>query len=305
MLILQSVPIPSLSPDSLAVKEAHIQELLKTTPPDQLLPMLGQQLLHFGFKVLIAFLIYLLGAWVIGIIRRALRRMYVRRKTEPTLATFTNSLVSITLWVALILIMISTLGVNTTSLAALLAAGGMAIGMALSGTVQNFAGGIMLLVFKPFRVGDYIEALGYAGTVTELTIVNTKLTTPDNRVIILPNGALSGGNINNVNKKEVRRVEVVVGVSYGTPTQLVKDTVLAIIRKQPLFLDSSTPGAADPFVSIHALADSSVNFVVRAWVRPSDYWDAYFWLNEHIYDEFPQNGISFPFPQMDVHIKKD
>lgn len=306
MYLLQSVPIPpSLSPDSLAVKEAQLQQILKSTPPDQLLPMLMEQAIRFGFKVLIAIALYILGAWIISIVRRAVKRSLVHHETEATLASFTNSLVSICLWMVLILLVIGTLGVNTTSLAALLAAGGMAIGMALSGTVQNFAGGIMLLIFKPFRVGDYIETLGFSGTVTELTIVNTKLTTPDNRVIILPNGALSSGNINNINKKEVRRLEVTVSVSYGSPAALVKESLLDIVKQQPLFLDAGTPGAADPFVSITALADSSVNFVVRAWVRPADYWEAYFWLNENIYTQLPERGISFPFPQMDVHLKNE
>ncbi|MBP3202133.1 MAG: mechanosensitive ion channel [Bacteroidales bacterium] len=301
-----SIPLPpQLSPDSLAVKEAQIQEVLKNTPPDQLLSLLGEQLLHFGLKVLAAIVIYAIGAWVIGLIRKSLKKSHIRHKTEPTLASFTESLVTISLWVVLIVLVIGALGVNTTSLAALLAAGGMAIGMALSGTVQNFAGGIMLLVFKPFKVGDFIEALGYSGTVTELTIVNTKLITPDNRVIILPNGALSGGNINNINKKLIRRIEIPVSVAYGTDAQLVRDTIIEIVKQQPLFLDATTPGAADPFVALKEMAESSVNFVVRVWVKVPDYWDAYFWLNERIYTQLPQKGISFPFPQMDIHVKSN
>lgn len=307
MYLLQTnIPLPpQLSPDSLAVKEAQLQEILKNTPPDQLLPMLGEHLLQFGIKVLAALVIYGVGAWIISLIRKAVKRSFVRHKTEPTLASFTDSLVTIGLWVVLIVLVIGALGVNTTSLAALLAAGGMAIGMALSGTVQNFAGGIMLLVFKPFKVGDFIEALGYSGTVTELTIVNTKLLTPDNRVIILPNGALSSGNISNINQKQIRRIEVTVSVSYGSDAQVVKDSLLDIVKQQPLFIDATTPGAADPFVALKELADSSVNFIVRAWVQVPDYWTALFWLNENIYTQLPQKGISFPFPQLDLHIKQN
>lgn len=304
-MTLAQTPIPTVSPDSLAVKQAQLQELVRNTPPDQLLSLLGEQLLHFGLKVLAALVIYGVGAWIIGLIRKSVKMGHIRRNTEPTLASFTESLVSISLWIILILLVIGALGVNTTSLAALLAAGGMAIGMALSGTVQNFAGGIMLLIFKPFKVGDFIEALGYSGTVTELTIVSTKLTTTDNRVIILPNGALSGGNINNINKKELRRVDLDVSVSYGSDAREVKDAILGIIRQQPLFVDQTTPGAADPFVALKTMADSGIVFVVRAWVKAPDYWTAYFWLNENIYTQLPLKGISFPFPQMDIHLKQN
>jgi small conductance mechanosensitive channel len=256
--------------------------------------------------VLGALLIYIIGAWLIRVIRRAVGRMLARRKAEATLTTFVDSLVSIGLWVILIVITVSALGVNTTSLAALLAAGGMAIGMALSGTVQNFAGGIMLLLFKPFKVGDYIEAQGFAGTVKEVNIVSTKILTVDNREIILPNGALSNGNINNVTAKDLRRVDVPVSVAYGSDAQAVKDAALEIVRSIPQFLDSKTPGAADPMAALTDLGDSSVNFVIRAWVKTPDYWTARFALTEAIYMQLPDRyGIQFPFPQMDVHIKNE
>ena len=178
--------------------------------------------------------------------------------------------------------------------------------MALSGTVQNFAGGIMLLLFKPFKVGDYIEAQGFAGTVKEVNIVSTKILTVDNREIILPNGALSNGNINNVTAKDLRRVDVPVSVAYGSDAQAVKDAALEIVRSIPQFLDSKTPGAADPMAALADLGDSSVNFVIRAWVKTPDYWTARFALTEAIYMQLPDRyGIQFPFPQMDVHIKNE
>ena len=179
-----------LTPDSLATKTVQLVETIKSTPANELLAGLGQQALHFGLKVLAALVIYFVGAWLIRKVRNMLIRGFKRKGTETTLAAFVDSLVGIGLWILLIILTIGALGINTTSLAALLAAGGMAIGMALSGTVQNFAGGIMLLVFKPFRAGDYIEALGFAGTVKEINIVSTKLTTVDNREIILPNGGI-------------------------------------------------------------------------------------------------------------------
>ena len=305
MLFLQTIPIPEVSPDSLAAKKAQIAQTIMNTPPQELLHMLGQEALQFGLKVLAALAIYIIGAWLIGRIRKLVRKGFVRRKTEPTLATFVDSLVSISLWVLLIIITVGALGVNTTSLAALLAAGGMAIGMALSGTVQNFAGGIMLLIFKPFQVGDFIEALGYSGKVTQLTIVSTKLRTTDNREIILPNGSLSNGNINNVTAQDLRRVDLEVSVSYGSDADLVKSVILELIRSQALFLDASTPGAADPFIALKELADSSIVFVVRAWSATSDYWTARFWLTEAIYKTLPERGISFPFPQLDIHLKHE
>lgn len=304
--LLQSIPIPEVSPDSLEAKKEQFEALIRETPPQDLLAMFGEQALHFGLKVLAAIALYIVGGWVIGLVKKALKKSFARKKTEATVATFSESLVTIALWILLIIAVVGTLGVNTTSLAALLAAGGMAIGMALSGTVQNFAGGIMLLVFRPFKVGDFIETQGFAGKVTEVTIVNTKLLTTDNRVIILPNGTLSNGNINNVTGRHLRRVDIPVSVAYGAKADAVKNALLELVKANPLFLDSKTHGAQDPFVGLAELADSSVNFVVRAWVNGKDYWDARFQLQEAIYTELPgKYGIEFPFPQLDIHVKQN
>ena len=303
--LLQTIPVPEVSPDSLEAKKAYFEEIIRTTPPQDLLVMLGQEALHFGLKVLAALALYIVGGWIIGLIRKGLKKSFIRRKAEPTVATFTESLVTIGLWILLIIAVVGTLGVNTTSLAALLAAGGMAIGMALSGTVQNFSGGIMLLVFRPFKVGDFIEAQGFSGKVTEVNIVSTKLLTTDNRVIILPNGTLSNGNIANVTGKHLRRVDIPVSVAYGSDADVVKNALLELVQGIPLFLDSKTHGAADPFCALLELGDSSVNFVVRAWVKASDYWPARFQLQEAIYKELPAKyGIQFPFPQLDIHMRQ-
>ena len=265
---------------------------------------LGQQAIHFGLKVLAALALYIVGGWIISLIRKAVRKGMKRKKTEATLSTFVDSLVSIGLWVVLIVLVVSTLGVNTASLAALLAAGGMAIGMALSGTVQNFAGGIMLLVFKPFKVGDFIEAQGYSGFVQELSIVSTKILTTDNRLIVIPNGALSNGNIANFTGKELRRVDIDVNVAYGSDAEKVKQALLELVKANPLFLDASTKGAADPFAALVELGESTIRFVVRAWVRSEDYWTARFALQEAIYTELPRKyKTSFAYPQMDVHMR--
>ena len=303
--LLQTIPIPEVSPDSLDAKKAQIVEVLRNTPPQDLLQLLGQEALTFGLKVLAALALYVVGGWIISLIRKWMKKSFARKKTEATLASFTYSLVTIVLWVLLIIMVIGTLGVNTTTLAALLAAGGMAIGMAMSGTVQNFAGGIMLLVFKPFKVGDFIEAQGFAGTVTEVNIVSTKLLTTDNRVIILPNGALSNGNITNIHGKPLRRVDIPVSGAYGTDAEVVKNALLDMVKANPLFLNSETKGAADPFCALTELGDSAVHFVVRAWVNSADYWTARFQLQETIYRELPEKyDVKFPFPQLDIHVKQ-
>ncbi len=303
--ILQTAPVvPTVDADSLAAKREQLTQTILTTPPNELLAELGQQAIQFGLKVLAALVIYILGAWLIRVVRRLVRNGFRRRDTEPTLASFVDSLVSISMWVILVVITVSTLGINTTSLAALLAAGGMAIGMAMSGTVQNFAGGLMLLIFKPFKVGDFIEAQGFMGTVKEVTIVNTKLLTTDNRMIILPNGALSNGNINNITTMPLRRVDLNVSVAYGTDVAKARECILTLIQANPVFLDSTVEGCADPMVALMNLGDSSINLVVRAWVKSTNYWTAYFWLTENVYDYLPKQGVSFPFPQLDVHLKQ-
>ena len=286
--------------DSARVAWQQFTEML-AADPGTALQQLGKQAIQFGLKVVVAVLIYIVGAWLIRRIKHALQRFFQRKNTDRAMATFISSFVSISLTILLIIVLVGTLGINTTSLAALLAAGGMAIGMALSGTLQNFAGGLMLMIFKPFRAGDYIEAQGYAGIVTEVTIVGTHLTTLDNRKVVLPNGALSNGNIVNYSSFPVRRIDIPVSVEYGTDAALCKETLEAIVREEPLVLDAGTPGAADPFVALQKLSDSSVVFMVRVWVKGSDFWPASFALNERIYTGLPKAGIRFPFPQLDVH----
>ncbi len=270
--------------------------------PGTALQQLGQKFVQFGLKILAALLIYIIGAWIIRRIKRGMQRIFEKRQTEKAMSTFISSFVSIVLTVLLIVIIVSTLGVNTTSIAALLAAGGMAIGMALSGTLQNFAGGLMIMAFKPFKAGDYIEAQGYAGTVTDVTIVGTHLLTFDNRKVILPNGALSNGNIVNYSSFPLRRIDITVNLAYGTDAAACIAKLTEIVREDPRFLDESTPGAKDPIIAVQKLDSSSVNFLIRAWVKTPDYWPAWFDLNERVYTELPQAGFRFPFPQLDVHV---
>ncbi len=305
--------------DSLRVVQQEAVELLKTDP-NAFWHSLGQSALNFGLKVLAALIIYIVGAWVIKRVKKAMERSFKRRKTEPTIASFTSSLVSITLTVLLIVITVSTLGVNTTSLAALLAAGGMAIGMALSGTVQNFAGGIMLLMFKPFKAGDYINACGYQGTVMEVNIVSTKLLTIDNRVVILPNGTLSNGTIDNFSAQPLRRIDLEVSVAFGTDVDTCVEAIQHILSEDERILTSKDMSPAstgptavkvpthpvpDPFVALHHLNQNDITFIVRAWVRQEDYWDVYFMLQKRFYSELPEHGCNFAYPHCDVTILND
>ena len=292
-----------LQTDTLQTRTQVLLEKIKTTSPDVLFQDFFHEILKFGLKVIAALLLYLIGAWIIRKIRKAVTRALEKRKSEATLVSFINSMVGIILWVLLIIMMISTLGVNTTSVAALLAAGGMAIGVALGGTVQNFAGGLMLLIFKPFKAGDFIEAQGHAGIVTSINLVSTKIITRDNRAVTIPNGALANGNINNFNSMPLRRVDLEVAVSYSSSCPEVKKVLMEVVSADSRILDSSTPGASDPFVALLAMKDSCVTFAVRVWVLSQDYWDVYFSLNEAIFTTLPEKGISFPFPQLDVHVK--
>lgn len=308
---------PTINPvDSLhqVAKNAIIQ--LQSNPTVFWTEMV-QQALHFGLKVLAALLIYLVGAWLIRYVKKLQHKLFLKRKTERTLASFISSLTSISLTVILIIITVGTLGVDTTSLAALLAAGGMAIGMALSGTVQNFAGGIMLLVFKPFKAGDFIEALGVKGTVVDVSIISTKILTTDNRVVVLPNGSLSNSNIDNYSAQPLRRVEWNVSLAYGTDATAAKNTILAMFAADERILNHTTPRPKDtrmvgvtaaeevipdPFVGILSLNSSDITFVVRVWVPAEVYWDVFFQYNERFYTELPEAGFHFAYPHLDVHV---
>ena len=281
-----------------------IDKLSTTSAGDLALGMIHGSI-KFCLKVAAAILIYIVGAWIIRKIRKAITRGFQKRETDATLASFTLSITSISLTIVLLLITVGTLGIDTSSIAALLTGGGLAIGLALNGTVQNFAGGIMILIFKPFKAGDYIEAQGHSGTVSEVTITSTKLTTTDNRVIIIPNGTLSNDVINNYSTRELRRVDINVGVEYGCSSSETKELLMEIINRDVRVLDKSEGAPADPFVALSALNDSSVDFILKVWVKNSDYWSVKYSLTEEIYNELPKHGIMFPFPQLDVNIKSN
>lgn len=251
-----------------------------------------------GKSIIIAAIIYFVGQFLIKMVQKVLGTMMERRNLDPTIQSFLRSFVHILLTILLVITVVSALGVNTTSFAALLASAGVAVGMALSGNLQNLAGGLIVLLFKPFRVGDYIEAQGISGTVKEIQIFHTLVTTVDNKTVYVPNGALSSGNIVNYSANDMRRVDFTVGVEYDTDVKKVREVLTALLRNDARI--SQEEGKA-PAILLSELADSSVNFAVRVWVKSSDYWNVYFETQEAIYEEFNKQGISFPFPQLTVH----
>ena len=253
--------------------------------------------IDLGGRILAALIIFIIGKLIVNWINRLFAKMLEKRKVDASIQSFLKSIVNITLLVLLFLAVIGKLGIELTSFAALLASAGVAIGMALSGNLSNFAGGVIILVFRPYKVGDYIEAsTGASGTVTDIQIFHTVLTTPDNRIVFAPNGAMSGAVVTNYSRKDTRRVDFSFGVEYGTDFELAKSTIMEVISKDSRILKDPAP-----FIELGALADSSVNITVRVWVNAADYWGVNFDMNKNVYAIFNEKGISFPFPQLTVH----
>lgn len=267
---------------------------------EQLLTKLLDWGIEVGKDLLGAIIIYIVGRFIIKQIGRLLSRILEKRKLEISVQTFLKSLVSILLNLILAFAIVSRLGVETTSFAALLASAGVAIGMALSGNLSNFAGGLIILVFKPFKVGDYIESPNASGTVREIQIFHTILVTVDNKVIYVPNGSLSSNAITNYNKQETRRAEWVFGVEYGEDFEKVREVLQRIIDADDRILKDPAP-----MIVLGALSASSVDIKVRVWTKSADYWNVYFDMNKIVYDTFNKEGIGFPFPQLTVHQAKD
>ena len=251
-----------------------------------------------GKSILIAVVIFFVGKLLISFVNRMVDHMMQRRKIEPTIQTFLKSLLNVLMMILLGITVISALGVNTTSFAALLASAGVAVGMALSGNLQNLAGGIVILLFRPYKVGDYIEALGTGGVVNAIQIFHTIILTVDNKKVYLPNGAMSSGNITNFSSEETRRVDFTVGVEYGEDSERVRRVLLELFAADERILQEPAP-----VVFLKELAASSVNFTARVWVRTPDYWDVFFEMSERIYCEFNKRGIGFPFQTITLKSK--
>lgn len=297
MLLLQ---ITQVVTDSLQVAANNLDQAIANADGLGKISLITQQLIDAGVRaggsILKAILVFIVGRFLISMLNKLAVRMMDKRRVDVSIKTFVKSLVNILLTILLIISVVGALGVETTSFAALLASAGVAIGMALSGNLQNFAGGLVILLFKPYKVGDWIESQNFSGTVREIQIFHTILTTADNKLVYVPNGSLSSGVVTNYNTQETRRVEWVVGVDYGEDYDKVDRVVREVLAADSRILD--TP---EPFIALHALSASSVNVVIRVWVNTADYWGVYFDTNKAIYNTFNEKGINFPFPQLTVH----
>lgn len=295
-----SIPIPDISK-----AEKSFFDSLRGLSLDDAISKIASSMVDFAFRLLIALVVLYLGKIVIRKLYKTVKNVMLHRNIDPSLTTFVLSVVKIVLYFILIVTVIGILGIETSSFLALFASAGVAVGMALSGTLQNFAGGVLILLLKPYKVGDYIEAQGYSGVVKAIQIFHTVINTPDNKAIIIPNGGLSTSSINNFSLEQYRRVEWTVSLAYGTDCDAAIAKLLSLIEADERVLKDvqiPTRGASTPLVALTALADSSVNFVVRAWTTTDHYWDLYFDMNRLFYIELPKSGFSFPFPQLDVHM---
>jgi len=255
--------------------------------------------MSFGPRLIGAIVVLAVGWWIITIIQKALRKNFEKHEMDPSLRGFLNSIIGILLKIMLLISVVAMLGVEMTSFIAILAAAGLAIGMALSGTLQNFAGGVIILLLKPFKVGHYISAQGHSGTVNEIQIFNTILKTPDNVTIIIPNGGLSTSSMTNYSVEARRRVDFLFGIGYGDDVDKAKKVLKKLIDEDDRILQEPAP-----FIAVKELGDSSVNLVVRVWAEAANYWGIFFDMHEKVYKTFDKEGLNIPFPQMDVHVQK-
>lgn len=297
MILLQ---VTQAVADSLQVAADNLDQAIANADGLDKLALITQQLIDAGVRaggsILKALLVFIVGRFLVSMLNKLAAKMMDKRHLDVSIKTFVKSLVNILLTILLIISVVGALGVETTSFAALLASAGVAIGMALSGNLQNFAGGLVILLFKPYKVGDWIECQNFSGTVREIQIFHTILTTADNKLVYVPNGSLSSGVVTNYNTQETRRIEWVIGVDYGENYDKVEKVIREVIAADGRILNSP-----EPFIALSALDASSVNIVIRVWVKTSDYWGVYFDMNKTIYATFNEKGIGFPFPQLTVH----
>jgi len=253
----------------------------------------------FGFKIIAALLIFFVGRWIAKMIQNGLEKGMLKAKVDSVLVTFTVNMAYAAVMVFVVLAALGQLGVQTTSFIAVLGAAGLAVGLALQGSLSNFAAGVMIIIFRPFKIDDYVEGGGVSGTVKAIHIFTTTLTTPDNKKVIVPNSKMMGDNITNYSAEGTRRVDLTASISYGDSIDKAKAALMDLLAKDPRVLKDPAP-----FVGVSAMAESSVDFAVRPWVKVENYWDVFFALNEAIKKRFDAEGLSIPFPQRDVHLYK-
>ncbi|MDJ0813010.1 MAG: mechanosensitive ion channel [Woeseiaceae bacterium] len=266
---------------------------------DEAMVFLKTSALEFGINLVTAIVIFYVGRLAVSLVTRGIRKVMTAQEVDKTLVSFVTNLISMILLVIVVIAAVGALGVQTTSFIAILGAAGLAVGLALQGSLSNFASGVLIIIFRPYKVGDFIEGAGISGAVVDVQILTTVLKTGDNKQIIVPNSQIMGGIITNYSANDTRRVDMVVGVSYEDDLDKVRKTIEELIAADDRILDDPAPT-----IAVSELADSSVNFVVRPWVMTPDYWGVMFDLTEAIKKRFDKDGISFPFPQQDVHLYK-
>ena len=279
---------------------AKVIEMFKNISFQDAMSKLANMLVSFGFKLVIAIVVFYIGRFIIRKINQLLTNVFDKRHVDLSLKTFMLSFTKILLYFILVVTIIGILGIETSSFLALFASAGVAIGMALSGTLQNFAGGVLILILKPYKVGDYIEAQGFAGTVKEVLMFNTVITTPDNKTIMIPNGVLSTGSINNYSVQPMRRVDWSLSIQYGDYFETASAAIKEILNSDGRVVKDDPSQAV--FVGLKELGDSALILTIRAWCHSADYWGLYFDITQRMYAELPQKGVHFPFPQLDVHL---
>ena len=268
---------------------------------DEIKQVVTTFVMSFSVKLVKVLLIWFVGRWVLKRVVNLLKRIMEKHIDNVSVRSFIISIIDVVVMILLILMIIGVLGIDTSSFIAIFASAGVAIGMALSGTLQNFAGGVMILLYRPFKVGDFIEAQGVSGSVKEIQIFNTVITTPDNKVLLLPNGPVSTGIINNYSREPLRRVDFTFSISYGDDFEKAKKVLLALVADDKRVLNEP----AAPFVELGALAASSIDITVRLWCKQEDYWGIKFDLNKKVYETFPKEGLNFPFQTLTVNVTKE
>jgi small conductance mechanosensitive channel len=262
--------------------------------------LLETYVVPWGINFGLALVIFIAGRWISGLLGKVLKRVLERTKLDQMLVRFILSIVSVLLTLVVVVASLGQLGVDTTSLIALVGAAGLAIGLALQDSLKNFAAGVLLIFFRPFKEGDFVEVAGVSGIAESITIFSTVMRTGDNREVIVPNGAIYSDTITNYNRRPTRRVDMVFGISYDDDLRKAKAILMEIVKADPRVLPEP-----EPVVAVGALADSSVNFIVRPWVNTPDYWPTFWDITEKVKLRFDEEGISIPYPQMDVHVKRD
>ena len=267
---------------------------------EQIPKMMDTYIIPWGINIVMAIVIYIIGKFIVGVLINVFGKVMARSKYDDMLIDFVKAIVNAILMLFVIVASLDKLGVNTTSMVAIFGAAGLAIGLSLQGSLQNFAAGVMLLVFRPFKAGDFIDAGGEMGTVMSISIFTTIMTTPDNKQIIVPNGKVYAGNITNFSAHETRRIDMVVGISYDSDLKKAKQILNDMVVADERILKDPAPQ-----VAVSELADNSVNFVVRPWVKSADLWDVKFDFTEAVKLRFDAEGIIIPFPQMEIHVRKN